>query len=168
MTTWRRLRPRRRSARSTRRTAARDAAWARNPPVIQTSAHSRENWVPVFVTKRNTIADHADREPGDEQAAQLLGEADAALRLVEPEGREHDEGDERDGEQRRHVACLEVPAVEFRVVGDDADDDDEQRIGELERRFQERRIFLEQVAAHVEPADLYAAAAAARARAAKA
>ena len=165
---WRRLRPRRRSVRRTRRTAARDAAWARNPPVIQTSAHSRENWAPVFVTKRKTTPITRDREPGDEQAAQLLGEADAALRLVEPEGREHDEGDERDGEQRRHVARLEVPTLEFCVIGDDADADDEQRIGELQRRFQERRVFLEQVAAHGDAWRGYAAAAAARARAATA
>ena len=94
--------------------------------------------------------DDADREPGDEQPAHLIGETDAALRLMELERREHDERDDQDGEQRRDVTRLEVPAVEFRVIGEDADRDDEERVGELERRLQQRRMLLEQVAAHRE------------------
>ena len=99
--------------------------------------------------KQEHDPDDGDREPCHQQSAQLFGKADAALRLMELQRREHDERHDQDGEQGGHVARLEVPAVEFRVIGDDADRDDEYGIGELERRLEQRRMLLEQVAAHV-------------------
>src|SRR5206468_1140335 len=96
--------------------------------------------------EQKSATDHADQEPGQDERAEFVEETDAALRVIEREGRKDREREQSDTEYRCEIAVRRVPLPQIAAIGDESGGDDEKRIENAQPDVEQRRVFLKQAA----------------------